>query len=693
MGRQAYLNRLALGRSPFAPPDVVLEPVDELREIDHDTYEQQYNSRGRPVNPTSRAASRRLRRAENEILSNIGVLVNAYQTKATQPAELSQDALEKIESENRQGYFIHIVDITLLSALFSWVKAIKARLQTFKTYTGINLGDIIQTERDYYGFLQFFLPGIPASIISLLIQAGVETAFRQVDAWLRKKYPEPSRLMQFVLNYHGYFPDNADLATYQGAKDLGVEDDVIPYLDPESSFETASIRQELIHNFHSLRRWCKDWFRRLQPQRVRYSTNRTIRNSGFGIPEGLRNSDYERSRSELLAILNNIGNTPGFDSDTLAEVDGEGGGESSHLDLRQQQSNNNRQSQGQASIDHTQQLSTETHPPQHNETQSQQDPSLPNLIDDPFIDNTNNPAQNLPTRLSTSPPTVTDSSLLSHLQTSQPSTPPPPPRSSTTPSSSVPSTPVSPPTRSVRVSTNADVMTLEVEVPRSSPPQSPTQRQPPQARGPERQGQDTNRLAGMLTAAAQTNGQARPGEREYTIPELLDNIPNMTVEERVARINHQLGWTTGEPPQPSARPTAAHSHRPSLHRRGAKHHLTVLTCAPSTLLASRLSNIVFSILSTPFTSIFYRVLASSYISSRIPSPGREPWFNTTTPLYISTTSPATVYEPTNFGSGWAYLSRLAVCDVILAGIGWMSWEIMVDVVVKLGIWRYGWGRF
>ncbi|KAI9681654.1 MAG: hypothetical protein M1829_000853 [Trizodia sp. TS-e1964] len=88
MGRQAYITRLALGRSAYEPPERPAETsTPEAPSSPPSTntlgtfgnqfhnYVQKYDSRGRPVNPASRAMSRILIRAQNDVLATVGVCV------------------------------------------------------------------------------------------------------------------------------------------------------------------------------------------------------------------------------------------------------------------------------------------------------------------------------------------------------------------------------------------------------------------------------------------------------------------------------------------------------------------------------------------------------------------------------------------------------------------------------------------
>ena len=81
MGRQQYLERLALGRSPFqsgpattnhANTQSQRQPAEAVNSTGAST--QQYDSKGRPTNPATEAQNAKLRHASNEVLALVGVV-------------------------------------------------------------------------------------------------------------------------------------------------------------------------------------------------------------------------------------------------------------------------------------------------------------------------------------------------------------------------------------------------------------------------------------------------------------------------------------------------------------------------------------------------------------------------------------------------------------------------------------------
>ncbi|KAJ5973585.1 hypothetical protein N7481_010795 [Penicillium waksmanii] len=168
MGRQAYLNRLALGRSPYEPPETAaVDPSSPVRRVSHihaDSYMQQYDSRGHPVNPESKSLGRALRKAKNDILSTMGIVVSGEDRSASSPNE--QQRINQITAENDFGLVITTADQLFVFFGSWWTSSLTGRIQTFRHYTHAALLDVIRSERGTTGILGFYFAGIPAWAVS-----------------------------------------------------------------------------------------------------------------------------------------------------------------------------------------------------------------------------------------------------------------------------------------------------------------------------------------------------------------------------------------------------------------------------------------------------------------------------------------------------------------------------------------------
>ncbi|KAJ5373306.1 hypothetical protein N7517_005312 [Penicillium concentricum] len=187
MGRQAYLNRLALGRSPYEAPDnAAVDPSNPVRRISSvyaDNYMQQYDTRGHPVNPESRTLGKELRRAKNDILSTMGIVVSGEDRNSGIPNE--QQKINQIASENDFGLVITTLDQLFIFFGTWWTSSVTGRVQTYQHYAHSALLNVIQSERDTAGILSFYFSGIPAWAMSSGLAIARETPLKRVFVSLR----------------------------------------------------------------------------------------------------------------------------------------------------------------------------------------------------------------------------------------------------------------------------------------------------------------------------------------------------------------------------------------------------------------------------------------------------------------------------------------------------------------------------
>lgn len=137
MGRRAHLERLALGRSAFQ--DEPARPEDPNGELDHvsgsttedieldNDYRQQYDSKGRPINPATEARNQAMRDAQNGVLAVVGVV----EAKATADNDLNHRLYSKqkaraklLKAEQARGELVDLVTSFLGVALTWWPEAV-----------------------------------------------------------------------------------------------------------------------------------------------------------------------------------------------------------------------------------------------------------------------------------------------------------------------------------------------------------------------------------------------------------------------------------------------------------------------------------------------------------------------------------------------------------------------------------------
>lgn len=135
MGREAYLNRVVLGRSAFEAPlrddegNFILGGQARLH--DDPSYEQQWDERGHPHNPESERRARKFRQAQNEVLQACGVIVrkDAAKNERRRQRELPRyTQLADVEEENNTGFLFKGID--RISGIISswWLHNLRKRL-------------------------------------------------------------------------------------------------------------------------------------------------------------------------------------------------------------------------------------------------------------------------------------------------------------------------------------------------------------------------------------------------------------------------------------------------------------------------------------------------------------------------------------------------------------------------------------
>lgn len=102
-------------------------PVRRVSSVHADSYMQQYDARGHPVNPESRTLGKELRRAKNDILSTMGIVVSREDRNAGIPNE--QQKINQIASENDFGLVITTLDQLFIFFGTWWTSSLTGRVQ------------------------------------------------------------------------------------------------------------------------------------------------------------------------------------------------------------------------------------------------------------------------------------------------------------------------------------------------------------------------------------------------------------------------------------------------------------------------------------------------------------------------------------------------------------------------------------
>ncbi|WEW61285.1 hypothetical protein PRK78_006775 [Emydomyces testavorans] len=171
MGRRGYMTMIALGRSPYDAPEPVPEQYVPMRNplysTNADGYIQQYDDRGHPTNPESKALAKQLRRAKNDILSTMGIVVSGEDGKSGSAKD--REKAELLTTENAYGIIIATIDQIAMFTTSWWASSLTARLQTFKHFNEVPLMQIWRFERRRHGFFTFYFAGMPSWVCSFFL--------------------------------------------------------------------------------------------------------------------------------------------------------------------------------------------------------------------------------------------------------------------------------------------------------------------------------------------------------------------------------------------------------------------------------------------------------------------------------------------------------------------------------------------
>lgn len=171
MGRLGPLNSLALGRSPFQPPeldengDFILGPHAHDYENKY-FYEQKFDERGHPKNDASRATVRVMQNAQNAVLETVGVVVR--REKASKSAWQRRSEKEKIADTRTENHYGIVLEKSIkpffMPSTMWWRLCLQNRMQVFRSYLDPPVLHIIRSEAASLGLLSFLTNGLLSSI-------------------------------------------------------------------------------------------------------------------------------------------------------------------------------------------------------------------------------------------------------------------------------------------------------------------------------------------------------------------------------------------------------------------------------------------------------------------------------------------------------------------------------------------------
>ncbi|KAG9196672.1 hypothetical protein G6011_01793 [Alternaria panax] len=189
MGRQAYLDKIAFGRSAFEPTQSASQSTEYVQleasqsdlprryhEATANNYIQLYDERGNPINPRSHQYGKKLRGAQNDVLASVGVVERRHAPADGFPRP-SQERLELLEAEDTVGNAVALAT-TLAENLCTWWIGSTFRYPHALAFSHIAASEhaLSGTSIVYAGFVSrvFATMNIQAVVYSIFVYQPVE---------------------------------------------------------------------------------------------------------------------------------------------------------------------------------------------------------------------------------------------------------------------------------------------------------------------------------------------------------------------------------------------------------------------------------------------------------------------------------------------------------------------------------------
>ncbi|RKF59067.1 hypothetical protein OnM2_063056 [Erysiphe neolycopersici] len=153
MGRSEVLTALALGRGHYDDEVVWNSEADEANS-------QRYNSRGHPKNPETKKREKDHIRAANEVMQVTGVVEDAAAARA-------KSSLDEADKQLESFIGFRLIDFcrTCLHTGVWPILGLRRRILLHRSYTSMNIFDIIRQERQTRSMYQILFTGLPMALI------------------------------------------------------------------------------------------------------------------------------------------------------------------------------------------------------------------------------------------------------------------------------------------------------------------------------------------------------------------------------------------------------------------------------------------------------------------------------------------------------------------------------------------------
>ncbi|KAF4980964.1 hypothetical protein FZEAL_3139 [Fusarium zealandicum] len=160
MGMQGPLTAQALGRSPY---DDVVEWDGDQDDKENDGAAQQYDHRGRPMNPETKRINRDIIRSHNEVMLVIGV---AEQENPSTNPEVDAERRHTTHEDNL-GVTTAFAALRCVDAIGAFgVDGLRQRILIYKRYSHVSFWGLCQQARTDFSFSRDVMTGTATTLIA-----------------------------------------------------------------------------------------------------------------------------------------------------------------------------------------------------------------------------------------------------------------------------------------------------------------------------------------------------------------------------------------------------------------------------------------------------------------------------------------------------------------------------------------------
>ncbi|KAK5662986.1 hypothetical protein OQA88_6400 [Cercophora sp. LCS_1] len=159
--RLGPLTSMALGRSPY---DDVVQGTGQNNPR---APPQEYDGRGRPVNPNTRRINRDVIRSHNEVMQVIGV---AEPDNGAAEAAEAAARRKHVEFENRIGSRLFLASGILDTAVVWGINGMRQRILLYKQFSTAPFHDLSRILRSQQSISSYLFSGLPSFVLSTVLQ-------------------------------------------------------------------------------------------------------------------------------------------------------------------------------------------------------------------------------------------------------------------------------------------------------------------------------------------------------------------------------------------------------------------------------------------------------------------------------------------------------------------------------------------